>query len=61
MQLEKMTAMQILGYELKTGAPHIYELDKHMQILEKHILNQERFKKLNTLKQEAGHGIRKRT
>ncbi len=39
MQLEKMTAMQILTYELKTGAPHIYELDEQMQILEKQILD----------------------
>lgn len=39
MQLEHLSAEQILAYELKTGAPHIYELDEQMQIMEKHILN----------------------
>jgi len=42
MQLEQMTATQILSYELKTGAPHIYELDEQMQILEKHILEEDK-------------------
>ena len=41
MQLEQMNTEQIMAYELKTGAPHIYKLDAHMQILEKHILEQE--------------------
>ncbi|VAX12581.1 Phosphoglycerate mutase [hydrothermal vent metagenome] len=39
MHIERMSAEQILAYELKTGTPHIYEFDEHMQILEKYILN----------------------
>lgn len=37
MHIEQMTSAQILAYELKTGAPHIYDFDEHMQIHNKHI------------------------
>jgi 2,3-bisphosphoglycerate-dependent phosphoglycerate mutase len=36
--LERMTAEQIVAYELKTGTPHIYDLDADMCIQNKRIL-----------------------
>jgi len=41
MHLEQMTPAQILAYELKTGAPHIYDFDEHLQIRNKQILDEE--------------------
>lgn len=41
MHLEQMTPTQILAYELKTGAPHIYDFDEHLQICNKQILDEE--------------------
>lgn len=38
MFIEKMTEVEIEGYELKTGCPHIYEFDAQMAILNKNIL-----------------------
>ena len=40
MHIEQMTAAQILAYELKTGIPHIYEVDEQMRVLEKRILGE---------------------
>ena len=41
MHIEQMTPAQILAYELKTGAPHIYDFDEHLQIRKKRILGEE--------------------
>ena len=41
MHIEKMTPAQILAYELKTGAPHIYDFDARMEILDKNIVDKE--------------------
>lgn len=41
MHIEQMTPEQILAYELKTGAPHLYDFDAHMAIRDKRILEQE--------------------
>ncbi len=38
MHLEAMTPEEIVAYEFATGAPHVYELDAEMRILEKRIL-----------------------
>ena len=41
MHIEQMTAAQILNYELKTGAPHIYDFDNRGQIRKKRILGEQ--------------------
>ena len=40
MHIEQMTPAQILAYELKTGAPHIYDFDEQLKIRSKHILGE---------------------
>ncbi len=39
MHIEQMTPEQILAYELKTGAPHVYDFDGQMQLRSKAILD----------------------
>jgi len=38
MHIEQMTPEQILAYELETGAPHLYDFDERMQLLDKQVL-----------------------
>ncbi len=38
MHIEGMTPEQILAYELKTGAPHVYQFDAGMKPIDKYVL-----------------------